>query len=608
MNNAKSHTKLIKNTKTITSLLLAVFLSISIYVFGYNKTVFAGEINDSEKTPEVVLPDNDSSNIDSSDTDSSPLAPGETPEQTPDETPESTPEEIPETTPESIPEQTPESTIEPTTTPTTKPESTTKPHSEPIRSTKRAHILVGEKPMIDGKTGNSISVEIPLINVGSGYAYDVSATLKIDSKEDTFPFKVEKTVYNASLTNRFASISELIEKDSFTNIAAATRNLKFGNLRIKEDLVSGYYRVNFEITFSDENDSGKTVERYFFVKITNPDQPDPNMKEPEPDPDNSFDPGSISDGGFVGGISGSEEENKSIPRVMSTGFTTSPENVIGGTEFTAKIKLKNTSKTSDVKNIRVTLSSFGEDAAVFMPASGASTIYIEKIEKDTEIEQEVKLKTNATVEQKAYALELKFEYEDEKGNPYSAEESISIMVYQELRFDLGKIEIMPDTLAVGDDANIMFNVFNKGKATLYNLTIVIPEGYLEKNEIFIGNLESGNSKDVDFMVKANQANWGDEIPFQITFEDAVGKVTTVDKTLALTINEGDYIEEFPGGEFPGEEFPIDDPEMMGEQPTKFPWWGWAAIGVGVLIVLGIIVKIVRVRKAKKEQAEIDEMV
>ncbi|HHU52806.1 MAG TPA: hypothetical protein GXZ43_01830 [Clostridiaceae bacterium] len=602
MNNAKSHSKLIKNTKTITGSLLAVFLSINIYVFGYNKTAFAGEINDSEKTPEVVLPDNDSSNIDSSETGSSPLTPGETPEQTPDETPESTPEQTPEATPEQTPESTPDQTPEQTPEPTAKP-------TEPIRQAKRAHILVGEKPMIDGKTGETILVEIPLINVGSGYAYDVSATLKIDSKEDTFPFRVEKTVYNASLTNKFASISELIDKDSFTNISAASRNLKFGNLKIKEDLVSGYYRVNFEITYSDENDSGKTAERYFFVKITNPDKPDPNMKEPDPDPDNSFDPGLISDGGFTGGISGFEEENRSIPRVMSTGFTTSPENVIGGTEFTAKIKLKNTSKTSDVKNIRVTLSSFGEDAAVFMPASGASTIYIEKIEKDTEIEQEVKLKTNATVEQKAYSLELKFEYEDEKGNPYSAEESISIMVYQELRFDLGKIEIMPDTLVVGDDANIMFSVFNKGKATLYNLTIVIPEGCLEKNEIFIGNLESGNSKDVDFMVKAGQANWGDEIPFQITFEDAVGKVTTVDKTLALTINEGgDYIEEFPGGEFPGEEFPIDDPDMMGEKSAKLPWWGWVGIGVGGLILIGIIIKIVRIRKAKKEQAEIDEMV
>ena len=156
---------------------------------------------------------------------------------------------------------------------------------------------------------------------------------------------------------------------------------------------------------------------------------------------------------------------------------------------------------------------------------------------------------------------------------------------------------------------IMFSVFNKGKATLYNLTIVIPEGCLEKNEIFIGNLESGNSKDVDFMVKAGQANWGDEIPFQITFEDAVGKVTTVDKTLALTINEGgDYIEEFPGGEFPGEEFPIDDPDMMGEKSAKLPWWGWVGIGVGGLILIGIIIKIVRIRKAKKEQAEIDEMV
>ena len=155
----------------------------------------------------------------------------------------------------------------------------------------------------------------------------------------------------------------------------------------------------------------------------------------------------------------------------------------------------------------------------------------------------------------------------------------------------------------------MFSVFNKGKTTLYNLTIIIPEGYLEKNEIFIGNLESGNSKDVDFMVKSIQANWGDEIPFQITFEDAVGKVTTVDKTLVLIINESnDSIEGFPGGEFPGEEFPMDDPGMMDEKTTKLPWWGWAGIGVGGLIILGIIVKIVRIRKAKKEQAEIDEMV
>ncbi|MGB4609847.1 MAG: hypothetical protein WBH77_04400 [Saccharofermentanales bacterium] len=639
MNNIKSKTK---KSKIFIILFLGIFILMSIFTPGYKQTIFAGEIDESDKTPEVIISDTDSS-----DTGSSPLTPSPTPaqapaatpaqtpastpvqtpestpvqtpestseqtpqsapEQTPQSTPEQTPQSAPEQTPQSTPEQTPDQTPDSTTKSTSDP--TTKPSSEPTRQAKRAHLLVGEKPMIDGKTGDTIPVEIPVINVGSGYAYDVSATLKIDSKDDIFPFKIQKTVYNASLTNRFASISELIDQDNFTNIAAASRILKFGNLKIKEDLDSGYYRVNFEITFSDENASGKTVERYFFLKITNPEQPDDNMKEPELDPDNSIDPGVFSEGSYISGISGSEEENKSIPRIMSTGFTTNPENVLGGTEFTAKIKLKNTSKISDVKNIRITLSSMGENAAVFMPVSGASTIYIENIEKDTEIEQEVKLKTNATIEQKAYPLELKFEYEDAKGNPYTAEESISIMVYQELRFDLGKMEIMPDTLEVGDDANIMFSVFNKGKATLYNLTIVIPEGVLEKNEIFIGNLESGNSKDVDFMVKASQATFDSEIPFQITFEDAVGKVTTVDKAFELTINEsGGYMEDFPG-EFPEGEFPMgEESYMMSEKTTKFPWWGWASIGAGGLILIGIIVKIVRIRKAKKEQAEIDEMV
>ena len=70
-------------------------------------------------------------------------------------------------------------------------------------------------------------------------------------------------------------------------------------------------------------------------------------------------------------------------------------------------------------------------------------------------------------------LSVKCEYEGEKNAPYTAEESISIPVYQEAKAKVTDIEVMPMSIEVYSQANVMFSINNTGKSTLYNVQVAV---------------------------------------------------------------------------------------------------------------------------------------
>ncbi len=500
--------------------------------------------------------------------------------------------------------------MEPTTTttpteptqPETEPSQTSAPTSNPddhstdnppSTQTGIPYLLVGENLIIKGKVGEKIQLVLPLVNIGTATAVNITASPQLAVRDEEFPFEIEKSEYISTMKGNLEPVQSL------DKIKQATKTIDFGQFKIRESLNSGYYRVSFKINYRTLNsNTAEQIERYFFIKVENPNQHAGQMEEPPLNPDNSFDPGSFPE------IGGSGEEIKTTPRLLIAGFTTDPEKLLGGKNFTLNLKLKNTSKDSDIRNIKLTFSSEGEKGPVFLPVDGASTMFIEKIAKDTEQQVSIQLKSNSSVEQKIYPLNLKFEYEDLKGNAYTAEEMVSLMVYQELRCDIGKIEIMPNPVMLNNEANIMFSIFNKGKSTLNNVSIVIPEGgALESNEIFIGNIEAGTSKDVDFMVKAIAVSEEPSIPFEITFEDAEGSTNTIKQNIDLMIAPEEMDNDIDLG--------IDDPGMMEdptESPRKVPFWVWLIVAAVIIVLLIIMIKVLKKRKQKKEQAEIDEMV
>lgn len=468
--------------------------------------------------------------------------------------------------------------------------------------TGQAYLLIGENAIIEGNVGEKVNLKLPLVNLGRANAVRVTASPILSDQGEQFPFEIEQSEYIRTLSDDLKPVTEL------SQIASATKNIDFGNFKIREDLSSGYYPVYFKISYTSATSSSyEQIERYFFIKVKNPNQSGDPIPEPDQDPNNIFDGDSFDDGSYSPGFGdfGDGDNINSTPRILINGFSTEPDKLYGGKDFTLNLRIKNTSKTTAVKNIALTLSSMGEGGAVFMPIDGASTIYINSIEKDTEHTVSIKLKSNPTIEEKVYPLDLKFEYEDSKANPFSSSEMISLMVYQELRCDFGKIEIMPNPIQLGSEANVMFPIFNKGKATLYNLSILIPEdSVLEKNEIFIGNLEAGTSKEVDFMVKAIELNNEDDIPFQVVFEDAEGRITKIDHTMAL------FVEEVMEDDFMNGGWIDDDMYLPEDENIKagLAWWAYPLIALAIIIVSIVTIVAVKKRKKKKEQEEIDNMV
>lgn len=479
-------------------------------------------------------------------------------------------------------------------------------------------------PYITAKPGDMVPLVLPLLNCGNINASNVKVRLSPKNQPYKIPFENPLNSYQKNLPGTF--------------LVNTCRMVEFGSFKVRDNISEGDYQILFRVNYKPENSSSvESAEVPLLVKVSsgaNTPQPEP---QPEPEPSSpipsmtvplnpdlpggsdggahpegggSIGGGSIGGGDIGGPALGAEkpDDHKSAtPRILVSGFSLSPEKVFGGKEFDLSIKIKNTSKSSPVKNIKMTLTSQAEDQTVFLPVDGASTIYIDSIDKEAEKSVSIKLKSNPAIPQKIYPLNLKFDYEDNNGAGFQADEMISIMVNQEMQCNIGKMQIMPSPVNVGGEANIMFSVFNKGKATLNNLSIVIPEGKLEANEIFVGNIEPGASKDVDFMVKALSAT-SEPIPFQIVFEDAEGNESKQDQKMNLEISEPTPD---PGMDPDGNMDGLDGMGMDGDMgeagPTGFPWWGYLLIVIGGFSVLGVTLKVIRNRKAKKEQAEIDEM-
>ncbi|MGN0513595.1 MAG: COG1361 S-layer family protein [Lachnospiraceae bacterium] len=298
---------------------------------------------------------------------------------------------------------------------------------------------------------------------------------------------------------------------------------------------------------------------------------------------------------------GKEEETTtsdvatSVPRIIVTGYETNPSKVMAGQEFELTVHLQNTSNRTAVSNVKVTLSSADN---VFLPSSGSSTEFIRTINRGATKDIVIKMKAQASLEQKPYVLTVACEYEGEKNAAYTASESISIPVYQEAKLKVTDVEIMPESMEVYGQANVMFSINNTGKSTLYNVQVSVDPSCtsVQSDDAFIGNINSGSTGYADFMVTGIAPTTDDgKVKLIISYEDAAGEVGTFETEVNLFVYEPVYNDMPTGDEI------FEDPGMM-EEPSSSSSWIWILIGVAVVIVV-IIVTVVLIKKAKKKALE-----
>lgn len=410
---------------------------------------------------------------------------------------------------------------------------------------------------------------------------------------DKWPFKTEYQSYEAS-------IPELNAGDS--------GSVKF-NFTQRDDAGDKTYRLTFAVTA--ENESGEKVYDDKVTYSVNTSAKPESQKEDSKSDNSGQSAGGSNDGGnidayaggvdngdavYSGGGGGEASGNGSVPRVIVTGFTTNPADVKAGSDFTLTLHLKNTSKSSRVGNMLFELEAptEGSDeqttAPAFLPSSGSNSIYLDGIAANGTADISIDLSAKADLVQKPYSINVSMKYEDANASQIEASSSISIPVKQDARFEFSEFEITPESIAIGEEANVSCNLYNLGRIKLYNAKAIFEGEDIKKNETFLGNLEPGSSTSIDVMLEGIQATQGDgQVKMTLSYEDEAGTVSTTEQTFNLTVTEA------------------TDDAVVDEMPEENAAGGLPIVPIilVILIIAGIVAAVV-IKKKKKSQKLAEE--
>lgn len=402
-----------------------------------------------------------------------------------------------------------------------------------------------------------VNVVLPIVNMAKEDATDVIVTPVLDTDPENWPFDIEQSSYTVKL-DRLAG--ENVNGDAMERRQEIT-----WNFRTRKDVTSGYKKIAFNVQYT--NSAGEQVNTTLntYVKA-------------------------------VGAPGSGTGDTTSTPRLIVTGFDTDPEQVRAGDDFTLTVHMKNTAKRTAVSNVEFTLKAAteGKDAdavyEAFLPVAGSSTIYVESIPAGGTTDLVIDMKAKADLAQKPYVLNIDMKYEDEKLKEFTASSSVSIPVYQEARYEISEPEVMPSSIDVGSESNVMFSIYNTGKTTLYNVSVRFEGDSVSGGEAFVGNIQSGGTGNVDTMLTGVAPTTDDGIiKAIISFEDNETNKTEVEKELTLYVSEPVY-----------DDMDMNDFDMSDDTKSGFPIW--AKLLLVLVVIAAVVAAVIIVKKKKKARA------
>ena len=414
--------------------------------------------------------------------------------------------------------------------------------------------------------GQQVSIVLPIINLGSENLTDLVVKPVVSNDVKLWPFEPDATGYVQS----FAEIPGNPYGGNYEAGMFARRELTY-NFTVREDVMTGYYPLSFEIWYTK---AGVRCEEPETVLVYVDTQGKPGA-------------------GHIGGDDGAVE---SKPRIIVTGFETNPKEIYAGDTFMVTIHVKNTSKEKAVNNVLFDMQAVesGTEAnttyAVFLPTSGSSSVYTDSIGPGSEFDINIEMTAKTDLTQKPYVITVKMKYDSGKDVDLTDEAKVSVPVLQEAKYDTSDIEAMPASISIGSQSNVMFSIYNTGKTTFYNLQVKYEGDSIEGGDTFLGTLKPGETGSVDSMITAVAPSTGDgTIKAKISFENESGELVSFERNFALDVYEEVYM----------------DPSM----PEDIPVDNQGGVNIGLIIgiaaavvVAAVIIVIVTVRKKKKKAA------
>lgn len=419
----------------------------------------------------------------------------------------------------------------------------------------------------DGTYPHVMNFGINLRNNSPATVYNVKASIVADADTAKFPFEINDVNYD-----------RMFEK------IAVDETVELGySFAIREDAYSGYYPIAMKIYYSNSSTGEEltTFETSFFVRVHNKDKEDEY-------------------GEF-------NEHDRTRARIIIDGFTTNPETIIAGEEFELVLKIKNASTNISATNLLFSMESEKvSESPVFSTESGSSSVALSSLPPGGVTELRYQLLSRPGVDQRSYGLTVKAKFDSPEYK--NAEESLTvdIPVKQIARLGTGTFEVMPESITVGSESNVMFGINNTGKVMLYNVTVAFEADSIQSVDTYVGNIKPGETGNVDCMVTGIAPTMDEgKVKVLISYEDENGATFTEEKEMMLFVMEdmssGEDMDMSAFEELPEEKTGFLAGFVEKYQQKLLP----AALAVIVVLAAVIVVMAVKHRKAKAEQ-ESDE--
>ena len=442
-----------------------------------------------------------------------------------------------------------------------------------IKETIQINLKVEGKTETEASSGLSIKgyqVSKPQIKAGEGF----NLTLTVANTGNTPCENVKVTL--DGLATEGITVNGGMDTQTIQNIAAGgTGTVTFSLLSSKE-MVTGNHSLTANAACGEITGSAK-----IFVAV----EGKPAESDKEEDGPKASTPRVVIDGYTFTTLD--EEGNPAEENSQS---------VEGGKTFRLSLNLKNTSTAAAVENLKMTISSVADDTTggVFTPANSSNTFFISKVGAGQSFSEVIDLLVKADAPPKSYGLQVSVSYEAVLNNErvtVDDSETITIPVTQPDRFEVEDVQVW-GPVYFGESINPTVNYVNKGKSSIYNLSIRVEGTNFTTGEpsSYVGNVESGNGDYYEASLNPEAVGMV-EGKFILSYEDAAGNLKEVEKPFSVEVIEM---------ENPDPGIDVGPVEPIEPESTGMPVWGWILIGVGVAGAAVVTILIIKKKKASKK--------
>ncbi len=438
-----------------------------------------------------------------------------------------------------------------------KNKTATDPTEKDETGTEPVAFALGEnQPTPQGIYGEVMNFDINLRNTGYRTAYDVRVEMELSANVKEFPFEINDGNYDRWMNNIGANETVQVPY----------------SMAIQEGAESGYYPIKYTIRYREEENGSfaEPIEDVMYVRIIGKQTEDQLSAD-----------------------AGENERTKA--RIIVDSFETEPATVFAGQDFILRVKMKNASDRISASNILFTLEPESvSDSPVFTTVNGSNSVVVNNLAPGSSAVLEMHYSSSPSAEQRSYTITITEQYDSPEFKNAKETVKFAVPIKQEARLNTGNIEVMPNAIQVGGETNIMFDINNTGKVTLYNVTAIFEDDSIQRSENYIGNIKPGESGNVDAMIYGVAPTMDDGmITVKITHEDENGTVSSVDKEIQLFVSEPMPMEDPFMDDFMIMDEPVPEPTRMDKlKQYALP------IGAAAVAVLGGIVFFIR-RKKKK---------